>query len=216
VTIPGGVGRGATATNGLHRTTYLPPHHLTTVDHVPVLTPTRLLFQLAASNRPGRMALLTDRAWSRRLVSGASLHSMCEELSEHGRVGMAVMREVLSTRPLGYVPPESNLEARFEQIRRDHDLPAMRRQVNLGGREWLGRVDFVAVDLPLVVFVDGEHWHSSVLDRAADARQEAALEAAGFVVVRVLEYELWHDVHTAVAKVRAGWLRARRQVRSHA
>jgi very-short-patch-repair endonuclease len=197
---------------GLRRTTYLPSHHVTEVDGIPVLTPTRLLFQLAASTRYERVARLTDKAWARRLVSGRSLHEMCEELSEHGRDGMAVMRRVLEDRPIGYVPPESNLEARVDQILRDHDLPRMRRQVDLGGREWLGRVDFLAVDCPLVVFVDGEHWHSSVLDKAADARQEAELEAAGCVVVRITEFEVWHDVPSAVARIRNGWRQARLRV----
>ena len=194
----------------LHWTTYLPPHHVTEVEGIPVLTPSRLLFQLAGSTRVERMARLTDKAWARRLVSGRSLHTMCDDLSEHGRDGMAVMRQVLESRPIGYVPPESNLEARVEEIIRDHDLPDVRRQVDLGGREWLGRVDFLAVDCPLVVFVDGERWHSSVLDTAADARQQTELEAAGFVVVRILEYEVWHDVPSAVRKLRDGWIRARR------
>ncbi len=195
----------------LHRTTYLPGHHVTEVDGIPVLTPSRLLFQLAASHSVTRMASLTDKAWSRRLVSGRSLHDMCDELSEHGRNGMAVMRAVLEVRPIGYVPPESNLEARVEEIMRDHDLPNMRRQVELGGRDWLGRVDFVAMELPLVVFVDGERWHSSVLDRAADARQQAGLEDSGFVVVRIPEWNVWHDVPSVVTAVRAGWTAARRR-----
>ena len=194
---------------GLRRTTYLPPHHVTTVDGIPVLTPSRLLFQLAADRSVKRMARLTDKAWARRLVSGTSLHEMCREISEHGRDGMRVMREVLEVRPIGYVPPESNLEARMEELMRKNGLPEMRRQVDLGGREWLGRVDFLASDCPLIVFVDGEHWHSSLLDRAADARQQAELEAAGFVVVRITEFEVWHDPAAALARVRAGLRLAR-------
>jgi very-short-patch-repair endonuclease len=203
---------GRTASTGavLHRTTHLPPHHVTRVDGLPVLTPSRLLFHLAAARSIERMAFLTDKAWSRRLVSGRSLHAMCDELSEHGRDGMKVMREVLVDRPIGYVPPESNLEARVQQLAVDHGLPEMRRQVELGGREWLGRVDFVAVDLPLVVFVDGERWHSSVLDRAADAKQQTGLEAAGFVVVRVLEHEVWYDHPAIVRRIREGANKARR------
>lgn len=196
---------------GLHRTTFLPPHHVTELDGIPVLTPSRLLFQLAASTSVERMARLTDKVWARRLVSGRSLHEMCDELSEHGRDGMRVMREVLDARPLGYVPPESNLEARVQELMQKHGLPPMRRQVDLGGREWLGRVDFLAAGCPLIVFVDGEHWHSSVLDRAADARQQAELEAAGFVVVRVTEFEVWHDVPAAIDRIRAGWRLASRR-----
>ena len=194
-----------------HWTTRLPGHHVTEVEGIPVLTPSRLLFQLAATSSVARMERLTDHAWSRRLVSGRSLHATLDELSEHGRDGMAVMREVLDSRPVGYAPPESNLEARVQQIARDHDLPRMRRQVELGGREWLGRVDFLAADMPLVVFVDGERWHSSVLDRAADARQQSELEAAGFVVVRIPEWDVWHDVPSVVSAVRHGWHAARRR-----
>ena len=210
VTIDGLTGRTASIDGRLHRTTYLPDHHLTLVDGIPVLTPSRLLFQLAGSRSVRRMESLVDIAWARRLVSGRSLHTMCEELSEHGRDGMAVMREVLEARPIGYAPPESNLEARVQQVIRDHDLPAMRRQVELGGREWLGRVDFVAVELPLIVFVDGERWHSSVLDKTADARQQAALEAEGFVIVRIPEFEVWHDVPSVARRIRDGWTSARR------
>ena len=73
-------------------------------------------------------------------------------------------------------------------------------------------MDFAAVDCPLIVFVDGEHWHSSVLDKAADAHQQAELELVGFVVVRISEFEVWHDVPSAVAAIRDGWHRARRLV----
>ncbi len=194
----------------LRHTTYLPDHHVVTVEAIPVLTPSRLIFQLAGSLRhQAQVELLCDRLWSRRLVSGRSLRAMRDELSEHGRDGMRIMRAILDDRPDAYVPPDSNLEARVATIVRDHDLPAMRRQVDLGGREWLGRVDFVGVDLPLVVFVDGEAWHSSVIDRIADARQQEQLEAEGFVVVRVTEWQVWHDVAAVVAIIRAGTLRAR-------
>jgi very-short-patch-repair endonuclease len=195
----------------LHRTTYLPSSHVTQIDGIPVLTPSRLLFQLAGSSSVARMARLTDNAWRDRQVSGRSLHEMCDELSEHGRDGMAVMREVLADRPVGYRPPDSGVEARFQQLLAEAGLPPMRRQVELGGREWLGRIDFVAVDAPLVVLVDGERWHSSLVDRAADARQQLALERAGFVVVRVTDHEVWHDVAAAMAKVRAGWREATRR-----
>jgi very-short-patch-repair endonuclease len=209
VTVARTAGRTEARSERRHTTTLLPPHHVTVLQQLPVVTPTRLLFQLAGTCSEKKVASLTDKAWGRRLVSGRSMHDMCDELSAHGRDGMTVMRAVLAGRPVGYTPPDSNLEARFQQLVADHDLPKMRRQVQLGGREWLGRVDFLAVDVPLVVFVDGERWHSSVLDRAADSRQQAELEAAGFTVVRVLEYEVWHDVPSLVEKVRAAWRQAR-------
>jgi very-short-patch-repair endonuclease len=204
-------GRRQRATDGLHDSTYLPESHVTEVDGIPVLTPSRLLFQLAGASSVRRMERLTDSAWRDGLVSGRSLHDMCDELSEHGRDGMSVMRQVLETRPIDYRPPDSGLEARFQELLVEHGLPAMRRQVDLGGHEWLGRVDFVGVDVPLIVLVDGERWHSSLLDREDDARQQHALEENGFVVVRITDREVWHDVATAMAKVRNGWRQVARQ-----
>src|SRR3546814_6169161 len=60
-----------------------------------------------------RLARMVDNAWAMRLVSGQSLHAMLEVMAQRGRPGIRTMRQVLATRGLDYVPPASNLEARF-------------------------------------------------------------------------------------------------------
>ena len=60
----------------------------------------------------GRRAPVVRRAdgangrqrWSARLVSGATLHAMLGDLAQRGRAGIRVMRQVLSTRGLDYIP----------------------------------------------------------------------------------------------------------------
>jgi len=75
---------------------------------------------------------------------------------------------------------------------------------------WRGRVDLLADRLPLVVEVQSEKFHTALLDRVADERRRAGLEAAGYTVVEVTEEELWctpevarDRVASAVRKLRA-------------
>ena len=118
----------------------LPDHHVVVLDGIPTQVPARALFDVAGTQRRGaelpwfveRMERMVDNAWSARLVSGATLHAMLDELAQRGRAGIRVMRQVLSTRGLDYIPPASNLEARVIKILADGGLPPMRRQVDTG------------------------------------------------------------------------------------
>lgn len=69
-------------------------------------------------------------------------------------------------------------------------------------------MDFRAEDLPLVVEVQSERYHSALLDRAADARRVAQLEVEGFIVVEVSDTMLWQHPAEAAALVRAALARA--------
>jgi very-short-patch-repair endonuclease len=185
-----------------HEPVLLPEHHVVTLDGVPTVVPARTLFDIAGMQRRGaeldwwvaRMARMVDTAWSMRLVSGATLHAMLDEMAARGRSGIRVMRLVLATRPISYTPPASNLEARFIKLLADAGLAPMRRQVNLGDeRGWIGRVDFVDHDLPLVVEIQSERFHASNLDRQLDEDRIGRLTAAGWKVVEVDEETVWHD-----------------------
>ena len=81
-------------------------------------------------------------------------------------------------------------------------LPEMRRQVDSGEERWVGRVDFRASDLPLIVEVQSETYHSALTDAADDEVRLAALRAAGFVVVEVTDAEVWHRGPVVIARVR--------------
>ena len=196
-----------------HEPTLLPDHHIVDLDGIPTQVPARALFDIAGTQRRGaelpwcveRMARMVDNAWSARLVSGVTLHSMLDELAQRGRPGIRVMRQVLATRGLDYVPPASNLEARVIKILSDGGLPAMRRQVDVGDEAgWIGRVDLRDVELPLILKVQSERFHSSLIDRQLDARRIDRLKRAGFVVVEVTDVQVWHHPHQVLDAVRDG------------
>ncbi len=78
----------------------------------------------------------------------------------------------------------------------------MKSQVDLGEERWCGRVDFFADDRTLVVEVDSEKFHSALSDVEADKRREQHLRAAGFVVGRVTDTQVFHRPWEVVDLVR--------------
>jgi len=205
-----------------HEPVLLPDNHVVVLDGIPTQVPARALFDVAGTQRRGaelpwfveRMERMVDNAWSARLVSGATLHGMLDELAQRGRAGIRVMRQVLATRGRDYIPPASNLEARVIKILADAGLPPMRRQVDTGDEEgWIGRVDLRDPDLPLILEVQSERFHSSQIDRQLDARRIERLERAGLVVVEVTDVQVWHRPSEVLDRVRNGRRQAARRGR---
>jgi very-short-patch-repair endonuclease len=187
----------------VHRPTLLLPHHVTEVRGIRTTTLPRTLFDIAPLVHPDRLDVIIDRVLAKIPGVLRGLHALMPELAARGRPGIAVMREQLSRRPPDYVPVASGLERRFERILESAGERSLRRQVDLGGHEWLGRVDFLDDDLLLVVEVDSILHHTTPGDRARDAARDRALLAAGFAkVVRVPEEHIWYEPARAVAAVR--------------
>lgn len=193
----------------LHLPNDLTGTHLTERYGIPLTTLSRTIFDLAPSLHPERLAKLVDRVVSLSPPTLARLHELHTELASRGKDGTVVMRHILEVRPVGYIAPASNLERRVVWIFEQAGERPMRRQVNVGGDEWIGRIDF-SDDPPWVLLeVDSRTYHSSLTDAEADARRDAALRAAGFLeIVRVGEDDVWHQPERVLSLVRA----ARRRV----
>ncbi|HXH56874.1 endonuclease domain-containing protein [Iamia sp.] len=194
----------------VHHPRHLPDPFATVLDGVPVVRPAVVLLQLAPLVHPEKLKRLFDWCWNRRLLSAPSVRRELDPLMHRGRPGTAALRELLDRLPDDYVPPASNLEARFDAIVTQAGFPPMRRQVDLGDDErWCGRVDFVAADLPLVIEVDSDRYHSALSDEADDCARQARLDSAGFVVERVSEFAVWHRPREVVDAVRRARSKAR-------
>jgi very-short-patch-repair endonuclease len=191
----------------VHHPRSLPEHHCTSVDGIPVTTPARTIFDLAGVLPPQRTERAMDNALARSPALLRALHRMLPELARRGRTGTTVMRELLADRPPGYVPPASGLEARAIHVLGEVGIRA-RRQVDLGGDDWIGRVDLLVEGTNLVIEIDSVRFHTSLLDREQDARRDAELCAAGYEVLRVTEEDVWHAPAAAVRAVLAAMRRA--------
>jgi very-short-patch-repair endonuclease len=197
----------------IHQSTHLPDHHTTIVDNIPVTYPARTVFDLAGQPgvHPGRLARLIDTMWGRALLNYRVLHVMLEEHAQRGRPGTVLMRELLEARPPDHRPPDSNLEARVHQIVIEDGQPPLERQINVGAEHWIGRMDFVDRKAHVVVQVDSDIHHGSVLDPARDAAQTRALEQAGWIVVRVREHDVWHNKGLVQRQIRDARREGRRR-----
>ena len=195
----------------LHHPRSLPVSHVTERHGIPVATLARTLFDLAGDVHPARLDRLVETVVGRSPSTLPVLHEMLQELAATGRGGVKVMRAVLASRPAGYVATASGLEARFARILAEAGEPPLDRQVDVGGHEWVGRVDFLDRALRIVVEVDSDIHHSSPLDRARDARRDGRLSEAGWTtVVRVRDDDIWRHPDRVLARVRAARRQARR------
>lgn len=181
----------------------LPSHHVTIRRAVPVTTPVRTIFDLAGSCHPLRVERALDTFWARRLVSAESLGCIVEEHARRGRPGSRLMRELLDARGEGFIPIESRLEARFVALLEDAGEEPFEHQVDLGDADGpIGRVDCLDRARRLVVEVDSDRYHTSLVDRRADAVRDARLRAVGYAVHRVREPDLIHRPAQVLRDVR--------------
>jgi very-short-patch-repair endonuclease len=187
----------------VHRPVLLLPHHVTEVRGIPIATLPRVLFDIAPLIHEDRLEGLIERVIAKSPGVLEALRTMLPELAQRGRPGIAVMRRQLAKRPPGYVPVASGLERRFEKLAKEACVRQLRRQVDVGGHEWIGRVDFVD-DLRLLYEVDSILHHTTPGDVARDAARDRAMKAAGFAdVVRVPEEDIWYHPDRAVARIKA-------------
>jgi very-short-patch-repair endonuclease len=151
------------------------PDETTTMDAVPVTTPERTLVDLAGA-APARE---TERA----LAQGLDLDLVRRELlraaaERHaGRPGVRLLAACLRD---GVDLTRSEAEERFRSLVLRGGLPAPKCNARVGAFE----VDFLWRDERVVVEIDGLACHGSKAAHQRDRRRDAALQAAGYVVMR--------------------------------
>lgn len=195
----------------VHQLRALPDSWVTVHRGIRIVRPELCILELCGSVPKGRAARALDNAWSMRLLSGRSVIALLAQYGEMGRNGTAFLRELIDERGVDYVPPASGLESRMAWLARKGCLPEIRRQADSGAEHWIGRVDFRVVGVPVVVEVQSERYHSSLLDREADERRLDALRDAGFTVVEVGDVEIWEEPDAVITRIRAVIEKARHQ-----
>lgn len=185
-------GRNRRLPNGrIHGSLWLPEHHVTVRHAIPVTTPARTIFDLAGWVHERRTERALDNALSMKLTTMDKVAAVLVELACRGRRGTTLMRRLCEKRGIGYVAPDSELEAIVLEVLDGAGLPRPEQQIRLGDSVGLiGRVDFLYRRARVIIEADGWRWHSSELDTAADKARDAAFRAAGWTVIRVR----WHEV----------------------
>ena len=196
-----------TTVGQLHVIGHLDPRNLTHHRDVPVARPELIVLWLAGAftHRFGheiaamRAAMVLDQAWRQRLIDGHYIHELAARSGGKGRSGILVFRQLLEKRPPDYQPAGSRLEERFEETVSPFVAKMLRRQVTVDVDPVVRTVDYRVEGRPMVVEINGEAWHSSLTDRAADDERYARFLDLGLSVVVFWEFDIWHDSRTVRA-----------------
>ena len=177
----------------LHRSRWLPPTHVATIDGIPATTRARTLFDLAGSPdsrvprayHEKRIARVFNDALARRGLTVVAEVAVFVALAKRGRNGTVLMRGLLRKFGPDYTPTFSDAESLFVELADAFGLPAHQRQVKVSGdRGYIGTVDFLFEPWHEIVEIDSR-WHDGPLDKKNDAERDAELVAAGYHVTRI-------------------------------
>lgn len=186
----------------MHTSLHLDDDHVGMVGGLRVVIPELTLIDCAGWLAPTRLEHVVDRLWARRLLDPARALAFTETVGR-GHRNIRALRALLEARADGQAPPESGLEARFHKLLRDAGEAPMRRQVEVGGRRLIGRVDAVDDDARLIVEIQSVLYHGSISDRRRDAARRQALEAEGWTVLEVWEDRILTDGPALVREIAA-------------
>ncbi len=192
----------------VHRAGLLGPADVTTIDGIPVTTPTRTLIDLAAIVTRDVLEEALDDALRRKLTTIAHLRWRISKLGRRGRPGVGVLLRLLDDRG-GRGVPQSVLETRFARLLRRSRLPEAVRQhpVRHGGR-LIGIVDFAYPDIKLAVEADGYRWHSGRSGWEHDRARRNELTLLGWLVIHVTAADLKQRPKDTAERIREAYRRA--------
>lgn len=171
----------------------------TTRRRIPCTNELRVLVDLGAVD-PATVPAALDRFAVTRHLTRAAVAALIERHARRGRAGVSALRQALAAWPLEDGIPDSELELAMARLLRDHGLPPATFHARVAGYE----VDFAIDGSPIVVECDG--WTHHVADREQwefDRDRDAALHAAGRVVLRRSRHQIVDDAATTAARIRA-------------
>jgi very-short-patch-repair endonuclease len=175
----------------LHVVRAFDPADVTWRDGIPVTTPARTLLDLAGSVPLRQARRAVNEALVQRKVTVPLLYRQLEHAT--GRRGGAALRSLIADA----APTRSVLEDVTLEFFERHGLPRPQTNVKVAGWE----VDFLFPGPRLVIEADSAQFHDNPISRAEDARKQAALEAAGYRVVRLRWNHITRDEHVTARRL---------------
>ena len=186
----------------VHHLTVIPPDQRSAVDDVPVTAPPLTVLLTCGLSGPHLGSRVLDHFLATRLVTVAEMWELVDTMSRNGRNGLAALRKLLVDRSDDAMPPQSNNERRFETIAWRAGITTLERQVVVKVASWMGRVDYRDTEVPLIVEIQSERYHTTSAHRAADAVRIRKLEEAGYTVVVVWDYEIWENPTAVMDRIK--------------
>lgn len=187
----------------LHRVKDLDSRDVRRYQNTPLTSPARTLLELAAQLPARDLELALDEAIARKLVSRPAVSLALKRYPR--RNGCALLAELVTDdRPSTIT--RSGGEERMLALMRKARLP----QPELNARFGRFTVDFLWRSERVAFELDGYPYHSSRLARERDHAKDAALQAGGFLVIRITGRQLKDEPEMVLALIAAALARASR------
>jgi hypothetical protein len=178
----------------IHRSV-LAADEVTMVDGIPVTSPFRTIFDLAAILTRRQLERALNEAEVLGLTDALSLPDLLARYP--GRRGVATLRALLGSNSLGGVT-RSELEERFVAFLDAYGLPRPRLNATLAIRGRLLEVDCLWSEERLIVELDGRAVHGTKLAFEGDRQRDRILLVEGWRAMRVTWCQL-HDEPAVIA-----------------
>ena len=167
-------------------------------DGLPLTTVPRTLLDLATALTPYRLERACHRAEVLRLLDMAAVGELLAALPRHR--GKARLARALATLEIADpIVTRSELEERFLALVAGAGLPPPLVNATIAGFE----VDFVWPEWRLIAETDGQAAHLTATAFETDRRRDAALQIAGYRVVRFTWRQVVDEPERIVATLRA-------------
>lgn len=163
---------------------------------IPVTSVARTLFDLAEVLDRDQLERAFEEADRLRLLEMRALEEVC--MQGHGRHALAPVRRLIDeARAPSWT--RSELEDRFQTLCREHRLPPAHTNVSILGHE----VDVYWPEAKFVVEADSWTFHHQRGAFERDRARDAAMQAAGYRVIRVTYRRLEREPEKVAAEIRS-------------
>ena len=187
----------------LHRARSLDARDTTTHRGIPITTLAKTFLDLAASSPENHLEHAIGQAMRNHIYDHRAITDVLSR--HHGRRGTKALRQAT-------VDPaftRGDIERRFRRLCRRAGLPRPLTNVSVADADnHPHEVDFYFPSHGLVVETDGWRDHGTRIAFERDRAKDAALVAAGYIVLRFTKRQIAEDPNTVADRVRAGCSRA--------
>lgn len=179
----------------VHTTNLLDPSHITVRRGLRVLTPDRLLCDLARSLDDAALESVLEQMLQRKYFTMSHIRSLARRFRRPGRPGSVRLGRVLDGRPEWLRPVESDLELRVARALSRRGIELERQvPVTLPSGATI-RIDLADPEQRVGIEIDHVTFHGGRLDSQRDKRRDRGLQAVGWRIVRVTDDDIrtWFD-----------------------
>jgi hypothetical protein len=196
----------------VHRPTSLVKRDIVPLGVIPVTSPARTIIDLAGLVDEDTLEDVLDDLWRRERVDVAYLYPRVCAMPKQGRRGLLTLERLLKDRD-GTRPSGSGRENRLRRLLLAAGLPPPERQheVRAPDGTFIAFVDLAYPAAKLFIEFDGDKYHSTRRQRAADAVRQNKLVALGWSPLRITSDEQ-DNAPQDIIRLVSGVLTARRTV----